>query len=320
MFCGTPPYRGCAANRFTYNLVVTLPEQQSCRIKTGDGAEVFFATYGSCHAPSPTILILDGIGCSGWAFHRIVPELARDHQVVTMHYRGHGESPDPPRPWSLGIEVLADDAAAVCRHLQLSRVLLVGFSMGFQVALEVFRRHRPLVAGLMSLAGPSGRVLINFQGTDMFRYALPLVAGSAKLAASFVGKTWRTVLSSAWLRDLAMQFQLNADHIQPEDFDFYTKQLAAIHPELFLTMLEQADRHCADDVLPTIDVPTRIIAAARDTFVPLETMRTMAFAIPHGQWTVIPEASHALPAEFPERITDEIREFWSEVAQSLADT
>ncbi len=291
-----------------------MVEVQASQLTTPDGATLYVERRGP--TTSPAILILDGIGCTGWAFARILPELAANHQVVMMHYRGHGKSPDPPRPWNLGIEVLADDAAFVCDQLRLDRVVLVGFSMGFQVSLEMFRRHRPKVAGLMSLAGPSGRVLMNFQGTDMFSYALPLVAGSAKLASSLMGKTWRTLLSSNWLRDLAMQFQLNAEHIKPEDFDFYVKQLADMNPELFLTLLEQAHRHCADDILPTIDVPTRIIAGAKDTFVPLATMRALAFAIPHVQWSVLAEASHALPAEFPERIGQEILDFWQEVHAS----
>jgi len=287
---------------------------------TPDGATIHLEDAGPVDAPGPVIVILDGIGCAGWAFKRIIPVLATNHRVVMMHYRGHGESPDPPTPWRLGIEVLADDAAASCTHLGLGRVLLVGFSMGFQVALEMFRRHRPMVAGLMSLAGPSGRVLMNFQGTDVFSYALPVVAQSAKLASTLLGKTWRGVLTSTWVRELAMQFQLNAEHMRPEDFDFYTNQLAAMNPELFLTLLEEAHRHCADDVLPTIDVPTRVLAGAEDTFVPLETMRKLAFAIPHVQWGVLAEASHALPAEFPDRITQEILDFWQEVTDRDVST
>src|SRR5690606_4413669 len=89
------------------------------------------------------LLILDGIGCSGWAFQRSLPILARHRAVVLLHYRGHGDSPTPPRPWNLSMDVLAGDAAALLdrigHHIRLDRAAVLGFSMGFSVALELHR-------------------------------------------------------------------------------------------------------------------------------------------------------------------------------------
>ena len=138
------------------------------------GVSLRYLRSGPDDAEAPSILILDGIGCSGWAFRRIIPRLAERRRVVHLHYRGHGRSPDPPRPWRIRMTDFADDAAAACEHAGLGPVVVVGFSMGFQVALELFRRHRSRIVGLVSLAGPSGRVLRNFQGTQAFGQALPL--------------------------------------------------------------------------------------------------------------------------------------------------
>jgi pimeloyl-ACP methyl ester carboxylesterase len=74
-------------------------------------------------------------------------------------------------------------------------------------------------------------------------------------------------------------------------------------------VLEEASRHCSDDLLPRIRVPTLVIAGALDRFVPLATMRQVAFAIPGAEWWVIHEATHALPAEFPAELSREISDF-----------
>lgn len=280
------------------------------RLRRDDGAAVRVFVGGPREAPPPAILILDGLGCAGWAFERIVPLLSERRRVVLMHYRGHGQSPDPPRPWRLSIPALADDAAAACEHLAIRQVVVVGFSMGFPVALELYRRHRDLVAGLMSLAGPSGRVLDSFQGTQNFRRLLPLALAATRLARDVTRRTWRKWLPSPLSRELSLRSgQVNADRIEAADLELYMRGIAAMNPELFLAVVDEAQRHSAADVLPTIAVPTLVVAGARDNFVPLATMRAMANAIPRVQWKVYPDATHALPAEYPLEIADEIAEF-----------
>jgi 3-oxoadipate enol-lactonase len=294
--------------------------QLAIRLRRDDGASIRLFVGGPRDAPAPAIFILDGLGCAGWAFERIVPLLSERHRVVLMHYRGHGQSPDPPRPWRLSIPTLADDAAAACDHLGLSQVVAVGFSMGFPVCLELYRRHKRLVAGLVSLAGPSGRVLDSFQGTKSFRRLLPLALATTRIARDMTTRTWRKWLPSPLSRELSLRSgQVNADRIEASDLEMYMRGIAAMNPELFLAVVDEAQRHSAADVLPTIAVPTLVVAGARDNFVPLPTMRALAFQIPRVQWKVYPEATHALPAEYPLEVADELVEFVDRtVAPSLS--
>ncbi|MCA9685500.1 MAG: alpha/beta hydrolase [Myxococcales bacterium] len=261
----------------------------------------------------PALLILDGIGCAGWAFRRLAPKLAADRKVVLMHYRGHGRSPSPPRPWQLGMHTLADDAAAACDQLGLDRVVTLGFSMGFQVALEFYRRHRRRVAGLVSLAGPPGQPLNSFRGTNVFGFALPLVVAATSVAKQATTRLWRSVLPSRQAFDFGLRFEVNRDRIDSRDFELYLKGMAAINPELFAAMLEQAQCHCGDDILGRIGVPSLVVAGGRDEFVPVQRLREMAFAIPGCRWEVLDEATHALPAEYPDELALRLGEFLAEL-------
>jgi pimeloyl-ACP methyl ester carboxylesterase len=192
--------------------------------------------------------------------------------------------------------------------------------MGFPVALELYRRHRERVAGLLSLAGPSGRVLDSFQGTQNFRRLLPLALAATRLARDVTTRTWRKWLPSPLSRELSLRSgQVNAERIEVADLELYMRGIAAMNPELFLAVVDEAQRHSAADVLPTIAVPTLIVAGARDNFVPLATMRGLAAQIPRVQWKVYPDATHALPAEYPLEIADEIAAFIEHtVAPALA--
>lgn len=286
-------------------------------VERDDGARLYVRCLGDRPEEGrdgpPALLILDGIGCAGWAFRKLGPQLAQDRWVVLMHYRGHGKSPSPPRPWRLGIHHLADDANAVCEQLGLSRVIALGFSMGFQVALEFYRRHRARTAGLVSLAGPPGQPLASFRGTDAFGHLLPLVVGVTRVAQQMTRRVWQSVLPSRPAFDFGLRYEVNRERIDSRDFELYLRQMADINPELFVAMLEQAHRHTAEDLLPRIRVPTMVIAGALDDFVPLARLRAMAFAIPHARWEVIDEATHALPAEYPDEIAARLHDFLAEL-------
>lgn len=277
-------------------------------VERSDGARLYVQTFGR-RADVPALLILDGIGCAGWAFRKLAPRLAEDRVVALMHYRGHGRSPSPPRPWRLGIHTLADDAAAVCDELDLRRVVALGFSMGFQVALEFYRRERERTAALVSLAGPPGQPLATFRGTDVFAHLLPLVVGATRIAQQATRRIWRSVLPSRRAFDFALAHEVNRERIDSRDFELYLRQMADINPELFVAMLEQAQRHTAEDLLSRIRVPTMVIAGARDDFVPLARLREMAFAIPDARWEVLDEATHALPAEYPDELVLRLGDF-----------
>lgn len=275
------------------------------------GVQLVAHVHGPASAPPELrpILILDGIGCAGWAFGNIIPRLAADREVALMFYRGHGACPTPPRPWRLAMNDLADDAAAVLAELGGGPAVVVGFSMGFQVALELYRRHPSTVAGMVSIAGPSGRVLAQFQGTELFAHALPFIRAATSFGRSLFHDAWTRVLPSRFARAVGLRTQVNAHAIDEDAFELYLRQMSEMNPELFLHLLHEAHEHDATDLLHRVDVPALVIAGARDRFVPLAKMRDIAEQIPGAQWEVLPEATHALPAEFPDEVVEQLRRF-----------
>jgi pimeloyl-ACP methyl ester carboxylesterase len=204
---------------------------------------------------------------------------------------------------------LADDAAAVLSSIGMKSAVVLGFSMGFQVALELYKRHRSAVDALVSIAGPSRRVLASFQGTDAVSHLLPVVRTFTHLAEDWTLKIWKKVLPSNALKWVGLRSQLNIDRIDMQDIELYLSQMARMSPELFIEMLHEAARHTTDDLLSRVRAPALVIAGGQDRFVPLQTMRRVAFAIPNASWVVLPDASHALPAEYPEKVVEHVLQF-----------
>jgi len=127
-------------------------------------------------------------------------------------------------------------------------------------------------------------------------------------------RVWERLVPSQLSREIGVRTATNYQRLAASDFDVYMRQLSRVNPELFVAMLEQAHRHCAADVLPDVRVPTMVIAGGRDNFVPLSVMRELAFAIPGARWEMIPEATHALPAEYPAEVTRRVEAFADEIA------
>lgn len=292
------------------------PRSMYIRVSREGGAPVYISVGGPEVPHPPSVLILDGIGCVGWTFRRVVPVLAQDRRVAMLHYRGHGRSPMPSRPWRLGIPDLADDAAAAIDEAALGPVLVVGYSMGFQVALELYRRYPNKVLGLVSIAGPPGHTLARFQPTGPLPSLplVPLVRAVTRYGRGLTDRVWRNFVPSRTAQALAVTTQVDGSRVALDDLEYYARQLREIRPELFVEMLAEAHRHNAADLLPHIRVPTLVVAGGKDQFISLETLRDMAFRIPGAEWMVLPEASHALPAEYPEVLVPKLQELLARLA------
>ena len=85
--------------------------------------------------------------------------------------------------------------------------------------------------------------------------------------------------------------------------------VARIDVRLFVAMLAEAGKHSADDLLPTIDVPSLIVAGDRDGFTPPDRSRAMAEAIPGADLLIVEDGSHTAPIERPALVGEIIERF-----------
>lgn len=105
---------------------------------------------GSLHCEDegsgPALVVVHGWSLSGrWLVEALPPALRAGRRVLAPDLRGHGRSPAGER---FGLPELADDLVALFEARALHGAVLLGWSLGAQVALAALPRLRGRVAGV----------------------------------------------------------------------------------------------------------------------------------------------------------------------------
>ncbi|MBL9020033.1 MAG: alpha/beta hydrolase [Myxococcales bacterium] len=272
-----------------------------------DGSPVFYESWGERGAESP-VLLCDGIGCDGYVWRYLRSDLGRRF-TLHPHYRGHGRTQAPKDPERVTIADLADDVACVLDDALVDRAVLIGHSMGVQVALETYRRHPGRVAGLVLVCGAPSHPLRTFKGSATLEELLPTIQKWIGRVPGVVNRLTRALLPTRLAYEVASRLEIRRELVEPADFMPYLEGLARIDTRLFIAMLSSAGQHSADDLLPAVAVPTLVVAGGRDGFTPPDRSRAMAEAIPGAELLEIPNASHTAPIERPHLVDWTVRDF-----------
>jgi pimeloyl-ACP methyl ester carboxylesterase len=125
----------------------------------------------------PDVLLVGGLGdtVESWQFQ--LDGLADRYRVTAFDNRGAGRTSLPEGPVSA--EVMADDAAAVLRALEVPSAHVAGFSMGSAIAQELALRQPELVRSLV-LVSTYARPDALFHSQLAFWRWLPEVAPSER--------------------------------------------------------------------------------------------------------------------------------------------
>lgn len=282
----------------------------------GDGTRLFWGVRGV----GPAVVLNDGIGCDGFAWKYLQPHLAASHRVVHWHYRAHGRSGLPVDPARIDVVAHARDLLSILDALEIDDAILVGHSMGTQVALEGYRLAPKRVRALVLLCGSYGKVTSTFHGSDVLKQVLPGLLDAVERRRGLARALWGRIPAKLAFHIARLSKEVDALAIREEDFRPYMEHVASMDPKVFLGMLRYAGEHTAEDMLGRIDVPTLVIAGERDTFTPSVLAQHMSDAIPDAQMFLLRGASHAAPIEQPVAIQLRLDKFLhEELGEDLAD-
>ncbi len=121
---------------------------------------------------APTVVLVHGIGMSHRSFGRSQRALAATHRTVSVDLPGFGGVPGAGR--ALSAAELADLVVAAVRSRGADDLVVVGQSLGTQIAVEAARRH-PDAVGSIVLVSPvvaSDRRSLLLQALDLARDSL----------------------------------------------------------------------------------------------------------------------------------------------------
>lgn len=258
-------------------------------------------------------MLCAGLGGGFAVWRPLLAALGPRFRVLTWDYRGLYQSAAPRQRDALSMQHQVRDLVALLRHARVEAPLLMGWSMGVQLALELHREHPKLARGVIGLFGTAGRpfgtafdaawpalvapgVLAALRGAGTrFRGVGPRLARAPGVARAFVGAARAFGLMAPGL-DLAA-FTEVAEAWTRLDLDIYARHFDAL------------DAHDAWDLLEEIRTPALLIAGGRDRLTPPHLAERIARAIPGAEYALLPGATHFGLIEEPDAIAARIDAF-----------
>lgn len=267
-----------------------------------DGETLGWQLHGPSTGHAP-IVTVHGLVSSIHHWQFFTPHFARERQVLSWEYRGHGGHPVPKDCASATVDQFAEDAITVWDASGLPASIVVGLSFGVQVALEVWRMAPESVRALVLICGTAGHPLDRLSSSPLVRRS---VVGAVRTFASQRVLTapmlafLRTPAGTRIAREIAYATGgAHRDACPANVLEGLFAHVGALDPRLLAAITAGYLEHTGWDVLPTISVPTLIIAGDKDQLTPVETAERMHRAVPGSELVVFPGHSHLVQVEKP---------------------
>lgn len=284
------------------------PPVEECRFVSFDGTEIAYQRVGE----GRPILLCNGLGGSWEAWTHQIQYFRNRYRVLSWDYRGLYGSDIPRNPNALRIADHAQDALCLLREEKAERAAIVGWSMGVQVGLEMFRAAPERVASIAMLNGVAGRPWDYVFNLNLVGRLLPPVLRSLRSAPraieAVVRQATRLPDPGQWIKRVG----LAAGTLDGQVVDELLEKFRTLDMDIFIRLLEKMGEHDGWDLLPSIDVPVLIVAGSRDVFTPRSAAERMARRTRGSEIMIIPGATHYAALEYPEMINLRLEKFLRE--------
>jgi pimeloyl-ACP methyl ester carboxylesterase len=214
-----------------------------------NGLKMYYEIYGD---GKPLVLLHGGGSTIQTSFGRIIPQLARQRQVIGVELQAHGRTND--RQADLAFEQDADDVAEFMKNLGITKATFLGFSNGGTTALQIAIRHPELVDKIIICSA---------------------IAKRSGAPAAF----W-DFMKQASIAQMPQQYKDAYVKVAPDP-----NGLQTMHDKCVKRMVEFKD--ISDEQIKSIKSPTLIVTGDADVMTPEHAVEIHRL-IPNSQLAIIP--------------------------------
>lgn len=241
----------------------------SAHVKIGD-ITMYYEEYGK---GEPLILLNGGL-TSTTAWVKQIPAFSKRYHVIALDNRGQGQTTDSEAP--ITYDLMAEDTLRLMDHIGIDAALIVGWSDGGIIGIEMAIHHPNRVRALVAYGAntmPEG-----LKGNDSI----------------FFGHSSEDVL----LRWLSNPYHSISP--QPVRLPRIVEKIR----KMWLT-----EPHITAEELLTIKAPTLIIQGQKDTVVSTAHAKSIAKAIPNAKFILLPNVGHDAMIRKPKVLNKVILDF-----------
>jgi 3-oxoadipate enol-lactonase len=235
----------------------------------------------------PVLVLSNSLGANFSMWDPQLPVFNSHFRLLRYDTRGHGQSSVTPGPYS--IELLANDVLHLLDALRIDRAHFCGLSMGGQIG-QWLGIHAPQRLHKLVLCNTGAKI-----GTPdgwNTRISSVLARGMKDVSAGIISRWFTSSFTSAH-PDVAASTQKMIESSNPQG---YTACCVAIRD---LDTRQQ---------LPSITIPTLVIAGDQDLSTPPADGRFIASQIPGARFIEL-SAAHLSNIEAADRFTLEVEKF-----------
>ena len=222
-----------------------------------------------------------------------VDYFSQNFKMVTVDMRGAGESDKPADNYT--IDLYVDDLNSIIEELQEKNIVLIGESMGAQIAIKYVTTHPGKVSKLVLIGGTP-----KITTSDDFPHGYPLEVAHRLL----------TLFQKSYSRGLRTFMKL----VFPEPGTEYLKELAF---EVCQKTTQEVSINCFNNflkedlrpLLGKINIPTLIIHGEDDRAVRLEGAKYMHENIPRSKMYIFKDKGHAPSFTAADKFNKILKEF-----------
>lgn len=249
----------------------------------------------------PVLLLVHGWAASSAFFDTVAQALATEYRVLVPDLRGHGATPAGSAPTT--ISDLADDLNQLLTREELTRTVVLGWSMGATVLWSMIQRHgHDRLAGMV-IEDMSPRIL----NDDCWALGMSsgMDAKASKRATDAMRANWPAYAAAFAPRMFARDRAAREPQIVADALNLLRARDADAMADLWSSMAQQDLRA----ELPGMAIPALIAFGERSDAYGPETSRYLVETLPAATAHGFAHSGHAPHLEQPEEFVDVVRNF-----------
>lgn len=250
-----------------------------------------------------TLLFIHGLGSYLRAWDQNIEQFRQDYRCIALDLPGYGKS--SKGEYAYDMSFFAGVIRQFIDQLQLKNVILVGHSMGGQIAMHTVLNDPAAIEKLILLAPAGFETFSEKESTwlqSVYTAALIKATPEAQIVKNFEINFYKMPDNARFMIDDRLYMR------ETVEYDRYCEMI----PKCVAGMLNEP----VFDRLSTLDIPTLILYGEGDLLIPnrilhqnlnVEKVATSGHeAIPHSRLLLLPEAGHFIQWEQAEKVNEMI--------------